>query len=499
MRARVAGMTLWVVAFVAIVAGAAPVVVAADPTFGQPSATTSLGQPLTFTSQIEGVGDGQVEVLVGLAGSEPRVVLSATPTGAGSQWQATHEVDVAGSIECTCVFEGNSAPNTRIEYQFRVRAPDGTATLGPVGQITVEDDRFQWRTLEQDLVRVHWYEGDEAFAQAAADVANQAIDRAAELMGSTLPEPVDLFVYATQEALLQAVAPTRDNIAGQAHSTIGTMFVWLPPNQDPARAEVIVAHELTHLVFNEATDNLYHGPPRWLNEGIAVYLSEGYGAGDQVAVAAAASTGSLIPLPGLAGFFPSPEDQFVLAYAESVSAVDYFIKTYGEQTLWDLVRSYAQGQSDDDAFTTATGTDMAAFNAAWMGSLGAEVPQPRGPQPAPPGPVPSSWSVEAPASAAPASPAATTPMGSPRPRPSPTSAGDGTGTGPNRALITGVAVGVVVLIAVVGLVLLIERRPRRVAPPPGLPPGAPPGSPPGPPSGPPSGIQPPGFGPSADA
>ena len=38
----------------------------------------------------------------------------------------------------------------------------------------------------------------------------------------------------------------------------------------------MVAHELTHLVFNENTDNPYHEPPRWLNEGIAVYLSEGY-------------------------------------------------------------------------------------------------------------------------------------------------------------------------------------------------------------------------------
>ena len=79
-----------------------------------------------------------------------------------------------------------------------------------------------------------------AFAQGAADVANEAIDHAAELMGKTLPEPVDLFVYATQEALLEAVSPNRENIAGEAHSTIGTMFVWLPPGQDPERKAVVV-------------------------------------------------------------------------------------------------------------------------------------------------------------------------------------------------------------------------------------------------------------------
>ena len=116
-----------------------------------------------------------------------------------------------------------------------------------------------------------------------------------------------------------------------------------------------------------------------------------------------------MPLDGLAGFFPSPDHLFSLAYSESVSAVDFFIKRYTEQALWDLVRSYADGQSDDDAFTSATGVDVAAFNADWFGYLGAQVPQPFGPQPAPPGPVPDSWQVDPPPSIAPASPGPSVP------------------------------------------------------------------------------------------
>ena len=44
------------------------------------------------------------------------------------------------------------------------------------------------------------------------------------------------------------------------------------------------------------------------------------------------------------------------------------------ETLWDLVGSYAEGLSDDDAFIAATGADVAAFNAAWFESLGLNVP-----------------------------------------------------------------------------------------------------------------------------
>lgn len=441
---------------------------AAEPTFGQPTASAALGEPIMVTSTIEGTEGGIVELLVGLVGHEQKVVVPARPGTVAGGWEASAEINVPAAVECACYADGDSAPNSRIEYQFRVRAADGSAALGPLEQVTVTDDRFEWRTLEQDLVRVHWYEGDDAFAQSAADVSNQAIDRASALLGATLPQPVDLYIYATQAALLEAVSPNRESIAGEAHSTIGTMFVWIPPNQNPDQSAAVIAHELTHLVFNVNTDNLYHSPPRWLNEGVAVYLSEGYAAEWRSVVTVAALNGSLIPLQGLAGFFPSPRDQFELAYGESVSAVDYFVGTYSEQTLWDLVRSYAQGVSDDDAFSAATGVDVAAFNAAWMASLGVEVRDPVGPLAAPPGPVPSAWNVEnqpAPSPGQSARPGAT-PVPFPSdvartfaPRPGEEVAGNDLG-----GVFGGILLGVLVVLAMVALVLLIQRGRNRRPP-----------------------------------
>jgi len=75
--------------------------------------------------------------------------------------------------------------------------------------------------------------------------------------------------------------------------------------------------------------------------------------------------------------------------------VSYFIETYGEDRLVQLIRSYAGGVTDDEAFTVAIGADLAAFDAAWLGSLDAEVPLPFGPRPAPPGPLPSGWTAAA--------------------------------------------------------------------------------------------------------
>jgi hypothetical protein len=155
--------------------------------------------------------------------------------------------------------------------------------------------------------------------------------------------------------------------------------------------ESVVPHELTHLVFATAIDNPYHDPPHWLNEGLAVYLADGYGDFDRQQVERAAKDGSIIPLDGLAGAFPTTQERFFLAYAESVSAVDRIVRVDGRAALVKLIRSYAEGVSDDAAFQAALGRDVAGFEADWLGELGAKPPTRLGPRPAPVGPLPSGW------------------------------------------------------------------------------------------------------------
>ncbi len=70
------------------------------------------------------------------------------------------------------------------------------------------------------------------------------------------------------------------------------------------------------------------------------------------------------------------------------SAVDFFIRTYGKDKLVQLITSYRDGVTDDQAFMAATGSDFAAFDDAWVAAQGASQPQPFGPLPAPPGHCP---------------------------------------------------------------------------------------------------------------
>ncbi|MEJ7752361.1 MAG: peptidase MA family metallohydrolase [Candidatus Limnocylindrales bacterium] len=358
-----------------------------DASFESPTSIARLGEPLVFRATLRSaIEPSRVELLTRRpAGGAASVEIAALADGGDGAYEASVEES------------GHAVPNTTLRYRFRAVMPDGTSLLGPEETATVVDPRFEWRTLEGPLVRLHWYEGDEDFARRALDIGEGAIARASELLGVTETEPLDFFIYASEPALREALGPgTRENVGGQANAALRTMFGLIEPSDIGSDwVDVLVEHELTHLVFDTAVRNAYHAPPRWLNEGVAVYLAEGYSLPDSGSVRTAAERGSLIPLEGLGGLFPTTRDRFNLAYAESVSAVSYFIETYGEDRLVQLIRSYAGGVTDDEAFTVATGADLAAFDAAWLGSLDAEVPLPFGPRPAPPGPLPSGWTAAA--------------------------------------------------------------------------------------------------------
>ena len=223
---------------------------------------------------------------------------------------------------------------------------------------------------------VHWYEGSEAFAKRALRIGDQAVKETAALLGVTETEPIDFFIYADDEAFHAALGPgTRENVGGQAHADIRTLFALIAPAAiDDAWVGIVVPHELIHLVFDTAVSNPYQFPPRWLNEGLAVYLSEGYGSGDRNRVADAVDSRDLLPLLALSGQFPTDPAEDVARLRGGVSAVDYLVRTNGQDALITLVRSYADGLTDDEAFTKAIGQDLAAFQAGWLAELGRRRP-----------------------------------------------------------------------------------------------------------------------------
>lgn len=405
--------------------GVGPARAADEVAFGDPSATAVFGSGVTFTQPVTApdVEARYVEILI------------VRPSTIGPEVHAISQVGNISSSTFEYSLREESQhlyPNTRFSARWRIVDTAGNVYLGPQTNITYADTRFPWQTASGKLVSVHWYKGDEAFGKRALAIGEAGVAKAEELFGATETEPVDFYVYADIQAFYGALGPaTRENVGGEALADIRTLFALITPDQiNESWVGIVIPHELTHLVFDTAVRNPFHFPPRWFNEGLAVYLTQGLDGGDRQLVREAVRAGEIIPLSGLAGQFPTRRDKLALAYAESASALDFMVRKYGREAVVKLVHSYAAGVTDDAALSGAFGVDTQGFNDAWFADIGARSPLPQGPQPDPAGPLPSGWSASPaptpsvalpPPTVAPPSPAATAPTASSSGAPNPSS------------------------------------------------------------------------------
>jgi Peptidase MA superfamily len=369
-------------ALVALALAATPAA-AATVAFEAPAASGTLGASITFSESFSApAAPERVELLRAEASLGGDLVTEASVNALGS-----------GRYQATVEETEHVLPNTTIAYHFRVSV-GGVEASGPAATFTLQDTRYTWQVKSGEHMRLHWYLGDDAFAARAIAVGDAAVTKVSALLGVHETAPIDFFVYATKDGLDGALGPgTSEFVAGRAVPEIRTLFAQIGPSDiNSDWVETVVPHELTHLVFDTATSNPYHEPPLWLNEGLAVYESEGYGEADRGRVSDAVRAGTLLPLTGLTGAFPQRQELFYLSYAEAVSAVDFFVRTYGQPKLVQLIKSYAGGVTDDEAFRAAAGVDVAGFQAAWLAALHAGPLPTYGPRVAADGPLPPGWS-----------------------------------------------------------------------------------------------------------
>ena len=267
-------------------------------------------------------------------------------------------------------------PNTTFSATLaRSPTPTATVTVGPTTTVTYTDTRFDWQTRSADSSACTGTAATRRSANAPSRSAEAGIAKAEELLGVKETEPVDFFVYGDLQAFYGALGPaTRENVGGEALPEIRTLFALITPDQiDESWVGVVIPHELTHLVFDTAIHNPYHDPPRWLNEGLAVYLTQGFDrVGPAAAVKDAVARGEVIPLDGPQRPVPDAARQVRAGLrGERRARIDFMVRTYGRDALVKLVQSYAGGRHRRCGLHGRAGRGhRPAFDAAWLADIG---------------------------------------------------------------------------------------------------------------------------------
>jgi hypothetical protein len=263
-------------------------------------------------------------------------------------------------------------PFATIVFSYQATLSNGQTVTSTPFYFRYEDNRFNWKSLADGPVTVHWHEGDDAFGRAALDAARAGLQGLGQIMPVSLDAPLDIYIYSNAGELQSALTLGGSEwLAGHADPTLGVAMVSIAPGEmQTIELQRQVPHELVHIMLYRSTGPQgYNRLPAWLNEGIAS-MAELYPNPDYAsALTLASGNGTLLPLDDLCASFPADSGRAFLAYSESDSFVRYLRDAYGYTGLVALTKAYSDGLDCEIGATRAVGTPLSQLDARWRESV----------------------------------------------------------------------------------------------------------------------------------
>ncbi len=177
---------------------------------------------------------------------------------------------------------------------------------------------------------------------------------------------IPVFLYKDQREFREATGEDKQRgVVGRAWRE---GYIELDASTIFSPLEQVAGHEIVHVVIFRILGGHADALPLWANEGTAKVLSRDWDAIDRTLIANAAAKEELIPLSELSRSFPK-DNKASLAYAESTSAILYFIKEYGEPALADLIHKTGETGSFEIALKRVTGLTPPQFEEKWITSV----------------------------------------------------------------------------------------------------------------------------------
>jgi hypothetical protein len=265
---------------------------------------------------------------------------------------------------------GGLPPGTSIEYWWTLSDAGGGELETAPAVVPFEDNRYDWRSINQGNITLYWYQGNDNFAGALMDAVQGALSRLADNTGAELASPVSLYIYANTADLQGSMIFPQDWTGGVAFTEYGIIAIGITPDAAGLDwGKGAIAHELTHLVVNQVTFNPYNALPVWLDEGLAMVSEGALDSTFADIFSQAEKNNTLISLRSLSSPFSADTYESLLSYAESYEVVNYLITEFGRDRMLALLHTFGQGSGYDEALNKVYGFDMDGLNAAWLVSL----------------------------------------------------------------------------------------------------------------------------------
>lgn len=299
---------------------------------------------------------------------EVRLVYEVAPDGV----RATAVPDCTGGSVVSCTFELAATrpnlliPGAEVTYFWRLTLGGVTQETSPE-TVIYEDDRFDWRTVSDGDLTLHWYDGSEEEARRVLAASRESLDEISRLLQTSVDFPIKIFYYASAQEMQSAIiAEDREGVV-----TLGeVVYSDTAMVSADSAPEEIARHEIAHIVVREAVQGPF-GVPDWLNEGTAVFAQTQPLDGQRRALEQAIQSGQVLSVRSLSSASSgSLASRVFLFYGQSWSLVKFLVDTYGEEQFAQLFRAFKEGASTGEALEQVYGFNQDGLENAWRESVG---------------------------------------------------------------------------------------------------------------------------------
>lgn len=266
---------------------------------------------------------------------------------------------------------GSLPPGAQLWWRWRITDANGAETVTETKTATWLDDLHDWKSMNNgDTLRLHWYEGDQAFATELSNAAYEGLVFNETQSGLKADAPIDLYVFNGTDDLREAILYEPSWTGGQAFPDQNIVILGISQSDLDWGKDAIV-HELTHVLVGHLTFSCLGDVPTWLNEGLAVYSEGGLDPASQSQLEDAIENNTLLTVRSLSSGFSEVADKAYLSYSQSYSITRFLIETYGQEKMTALLVSLRDGLTIEEALIQTYGFNLDQLEDLWRQAIGA--------------------------------------------------------------------------------------------------------------------------------
>lgn len=193
-----------------------------------------------------------------------------------------------------------------------------------------------------------------------------------EDLGTDLEERTDVYL-APSASKYQEIQPTGEVPSwsvGVAYPGLNLIILKSPRATKRGHVDLkkVFKHEFAHVVVGRAFKGREE-VPRWLNEGLAMYVSREWDLSRVSTMTRAVLSDSVIPLSEITQRFPQKAERAELAYSESFYLISFLISRYGKESFHRFIRSYGSGKGLRDVLMEVYGMRLEELEEEWGNHL----------------------------------------------------------------------------------------------------------------------------------